>query len=47
MGRVTISTDPELARASPRQRRAPRCVLVIAVEQAFFQCAKAIVRPTG
>ena len=32
------------ARASRCNGKAPRCVLVIAVEQVFFQCAKAIVR---
>jgi hypothetical protein len=44
MGRVTISTDPELCASFAMQGKAPRCVLKIAVEQVFFQCAKAIVR---
>ena len=44
MGRATISTDPELCESFTMQGKAPRCVLVIAVEQVFFQCAKAIVR---
>jgi len=44
MGRATISTDPELCAGFAMQGKAPRCVLVIAVEQLFFQCAKAIVR---
>ena len=44
MGRATISTDPELCASFTMQGKAPRCVLVIAVEQVFFQCAKAIVR---
>ena len=44
MGRVTISTDPELCASFTMQGKAPRAVLVIAVEQVFFQCAKAIVR---
>jgi PPOX class probable FMN-dependent enzyme len=44
MGRATISTDPELCASFIMQGKAPRCVLVIAVEQVFFQCAKAIVR---
>ena len=44
MGRVTISTDPELCASFTMQGKAPRCVLVIAVEQVFFQCAKALVR---
>jgi len=33
MGRVTISTDPELCASFAMQGKAPRCVLVIAVEQ--------------
>jgi PPOX class probable FMN-dependent enzyme len=44
MGRATISTDPELCASFTLQGKAPRCVLKIAVEQVFFQCAKAIVR---
>src|SRR5882757_2699354 len=44
MGRATISTDPELCASFTMQGKAPRSVLVIAVEQVFFQCAKAIAR---
>jgi uncharacterized protein len=44
MGRATISTDPELCASFIMQGKAPRSVLLIAVEQVFFQCAKAIVR---
>jgi PPOX class probable FMN-dependent enzyme len=44
VGRATISTDPALCRSFAMQGKAPRSVLVIAVEQVFFQCAKAIVR---
>jgi hypothetical protein len=44
VGRATISTDPELCESFVMQGKAPRSVLVIVVEQAFFQCAKAIVR---
>ena len=44
MGRATISTDPELCASFIMQGKAPRSVLVIAVDQVFFQCAKAIVR---
>ena len=43
-GRAVISTDPELASGFTMQGKAPRSVLVIAVEKVFFQCAKAIVR---
>jgi PPOX class probable FMN-dependent enzyme len=44
MGRATICTDPELCASFTMQGKAPRSVLVIAVEKVFFQCAKAIVR---
>ena len=44
VGRATISTDPALCESFIMQGKAPRSVLVIAVEQVFFQCAKAIVR---
>jgi len=44
MGRATISTDPDLCASFTMQGKAPRSVLVIAVDQVFFQCAKAIVR---
>src|SRR4051812_19431400 len=44
MGRVTISTDPALCESFTMQGKAPRTVLVVAVEKVFYQCAKAIVR---
>lgn len=44
MGRATISTDPDLCASFIMQGKAPRCVLVVAVERVFFQCAKAMVR---
>ena len=44
MGRATISTDPALCESFTMQGKAPRSVLVIAVDKVFFQCAKAIVR---
>lgn len=44
LGRATISTDPDLCASFTMQDKAPRCVLVVAVERVFFQCAKAIVR---
>jgi PPOX class probable FMN-dependent enzyme len=44
MGRATICTEPELCASFTMQGKAPRSVLVIAVEKVFFQCAKAIVR---
>ena len=44
VGRATISTDPALCASFAMQGKPPRSVLVVAVEQVFFQCAKAIVR---
>jgi PPOX class probable FMN-dependent enzyme len=44
MGRATISADPDLCASFTMQGKAPRCVLIVAVERVFFQCAKAIVR---
>jgi len=44
VGRAAISTDPALCASFAMQGKAPRSVLVVAVEQVFFQCAKAIVR---
>ena len=44
VGRATISTDPALCASFAMQGKAPRSVLIVAVEQVFFQCAKAIVR---
>jgi len=44
MGRATISTDPELCASFTMQGKAPRSVLLVAVERVFYQCAKAIVR---
>jgi PPOX class probable FMN-dependent enzyme len=44
MGRVTISTDPELCASFIMQGKVPRSVLVVKVDKVFFQCAKAIVR---
>jgi predicted pyridoxine 5'-phosphate oxidase superfamily flavin-nucleotide-binding protein len=43
-GRAKISTDPDLCASFAMQGKAPRTVLVITVDQVFFQCAKAIVR---
>jgi len=44
VGRAQISTDPALCESFSMQGKAPRTVLVITVDQVFFQCAKAIVR---
>jgi PPOX class probable FMN-dependent enzyme len=43
-GRAVLSTDPELLESFKVDGKAPRCVIVVTVERAYFQCAKAIVR---
>jgi hypothetical protein len=43
-GRASISIDPALCQTFLMEGKAPRSVIVVAVEQVFYQCAKAIVR---
>lgn len=43
-GRAEISADPELLASFAVEGAAPRTALVIAVEEVYFQCARAIVR---
>ncbi len=43
-GRATLSTDPALCARFAMDGKAPVCVLRIAVETVFFQCARAIKR---
>jgi len=43
-GRAAISTDPELLASFTVDGKPPRCVIVVTVERAYFQCAKALVR---
>jgi predicted pyridoxine 5'-phosphate oxidase superfamily flavin-nucleotide-binding protein len=43
-GRAALSTAPELLESFRVDGKAPRCVIVVTVERAYFQCAKAIVR---
>ena len=43
-GRATISVEPALLERFTMNGQLPKCVLVIAVETAMFQCARAIVR---
>jgi PPOX class probable FMN-dependent enzyme len=43
-GRAAISTDPELCESFKVDGKTPRCVIVVTIERAYFQCAKAIVR---
>ena len=44
IGRAQISADPALAQSFVVNGKTPRSVLVVAVEQVYFQCTKAIVR---
>jgi uncharacterized protein len=43
-GRAHLSTDPELCASFAMEGKKPKCVVVIAVERAYTQCQKAIVR---
>ena len=44
IGRAKISTDPELTESFVVNGKVPKCVLVVTVEKAYFQCTKAIIR---
>ncbi len=43
-GRARLSVDPELLAALAVKGKAPRSAIVITVEVAYFQCARAVVR---
>ncbi len=43
-GTATISADPALLERLAMDGKPPHCVLVIAVQQVFFQCARALQR---
>jgi PPOX class probable FMN-dependent enzyme len=43
-GRAHLSVDPELLASFKVDGKAPRSVMVMAVEEIYFQCARAIVR---
>jgi PPOX class probable FMN-dependent enzyme len=43
-GRAELSIDPQLCASFAVEGKAPRSVMVIAVERVYFQCARAIVR---
>ena len=43
-GRARISTDPKLTESFAMNGKTPKCVLVVTVERAYFQCTKAIIR---
>jgi len=44
IGRAKISTDPKLTEVFVINGKTPKCVLVVTVERAYFQCTKAIIR---
>jgi uncharacterized protein len=44
IGRASISTDPALTETFIVNGKAPRSVIMVAVERVFYQCTKAIVR---
>lgn len=43
-GRAHLSIDPDLLASFAVEGAAPRSVMVIAIEELFFQCARAVVR---
>ena len=43
-GRAHVSADPELLASFKMEGKAPRTVIVMTVEEVYFQCARAIVR---
>ena len=43
-GRAKISIDPKLTESFVINGKVPKCVLVVTVERAYFQCTKAIIR---
>jgi PPOX class probable FMN-dependent enzyme len=43
-GRAVISADPELLASFAVDGKAPRTALIVTIEAAYFQCARAIIR---
>jgi uncharacterized protein len=43
-GSARISADPKLTESFAMNGKVPKCVLVVTVERAYFQCTKAIIR---
>ena len=43
-GTARLSTDPELLASMAVQGKAPKCAIVVSVRQAYFHCAKALLR---
>src|SRR6202050_4334032 len=44
VGHAKITTDPKLTETFIVNGKAPKCVLIVTVEKAYFQCTKAIIR---
>jgi PPOX class probable FMN-dependent enzyme len=44
IGRAKISADPKLAETFAVNGKVPKCLIVVEVERAYFQCTKAIIR---
>ena len=43
-GTARLSADPELLASMAVQGKAPKCAIVVSVRQAYFHCAKALLR---
>ncbi len=43
-GHAKISTDPKLTESFAMNGKVPKCVLIVTVQKAYFQCTKAIIR---
>ena len=43
-GKAILSTEPSLISQFDKSGKAPACVIIARVEEAYFQCAKAIMR---
>jgi hypothetical protein len=43
-GRAHLSVDPDLLASFKIEGKAPRTVIVMTIEEMYFQCARAIVR---
>jgi PPOX class probable FMN-dependent enzyme len=43
-GRAVLETSPDLLASFAVAGQAPRCVLVVTVEEVYFQCARALIR---
>lgn len=43
-GRAHLSVDPELLESFAMEGKAPRSVIVMAIDELYFQCARAIIR---